>query len=102
MNTVTEKAIIERAGRALIKAVPSPAKVISVPSPGGLEYRFVVIEQDLPERHREMVRLSRILGELLIPADVVVVSEVELNQERFQKGSFIHDALRSGEVIAES
>jgi hypothetical protein len=102
MSTATERETIERAGRALIEAAPTPAKVMSVPSADGIDYRFLVIEQDVPERHREMARLSKVLGELLIPADVVVVGEAEVARKGAVKGTFIHEALREGEVIAES
>jgi hypothetical protein len=102
VSTATERATIERAGRALIEAIPSPAKVIWLPSADGIDHRFLVVEQDVPERHREMARLSKVLGELLIPADVVVVGEEEARREGSVKGTFIDEALREGEVIAES
>ena len=62
----------------------------------------MVVEQDLPERHREMVRLSKVLGELLIPADVVVASDAEVARAESQGASFIREGLRLGEIIAES
>jgi hypothetical protein len=50
----------------------------------------------------EMARLSRILGRLLIPADVVVVSEQYARRWGTVKGTLLHEALREGRVVAES
>ncbi|MCE5229932.1 nucleotidyltransferase domain-containing protein [bacterium] len=36
---------------------------------------LLVIQQNVPDRHAEMTRLARLLGEKLIPADVVVLSQ---------------------------
>jgi predicted nucleotidyltransferase len=72
---------IERAGRALIEATTAPTKVIVFGSrPRGdaddrSDFDFLVIEQEVDDRFEEMVRLGRLLGRLLMLADVVVVSE---------------------------
>ena len=73
--------MIERAGRALIEATAAPAKVILFGSRARgdaderSDFDFLVIEQEVGDRFGEMARLDRVLGRLLIPADVVVVSE---------------------------
>jgi predicted nucleotidyltransferase len=70
--------VIERAGRALIDAVPAPARAILFGSraDGGADeqsdFDFLVIERDVDDRFAEMVRLGRLLGRLLVPADAVV------------------------------
>jgi len=49
-----------------------------------------------------MARLSRILGRLLIPADVVVVSEQYAQRWGAVRGTLVRQALREGRVVAES
>ncbi|MHB8243559.1 MAG: nucleotidyltransferase domain-containing protein [Solirubrobacteraceae bacterium] len=39
------------------------------------DFDFLVIEREVGDRFDEMVRLDRVLGRMLIPADVVVISE---------------------------
>jgi uncharacterized protein len=81
MKTVADAETIERAERALIEVTTAPAKVIVFGSRARgdaderSDFDFLVIEQEVDDRFGEMVRLGRLLGRLLIPADVVVVSE---------------------------
>jgi hypothetical protein len=46
------------------------------------------------------VRLRRALRGLLVPMDIVVVSERELEKWRDVRGSLIHAALADGRVLA--
>jgi predicted nucleotidyltransferase len=108
MTTATERATIERAGQALIEAVGAPSKVILFGSPapddagGGDDYKFLVIEQEVHDRFGEMARLGVLLGRLLIPAEVVVISAAQAEKAGAVRGSLIHRALGQGRVIAES
>ena len=105
---MAESEEIERAGRALIEATPAPAKVIlfglHVGGDGEVrgDYEFLVIEREVNDRFGEMARLGRILGRLLIPAQVVVASEQEVRRGGSVKGTTLHEALIHGRVIAES
>ncbi len=47
-----------------------------------------------------MARLGRVLGRLLIPADVVVVSEQDARRWAAVKGTMIHEAMSEGRGIA--
>jgi hypothetical protein len=49
-----------------------------------------------------MARLGKMLGQLLIPAQVVVASEEEVQLDGSVMGTTIHEALSHGRVIAES
>jgi predicted nucleotidyltransferase len=101
-------ATIERAGKALIEAVPAPAKVILFGSHARGEaddrsaFDFLVIEQDVEDRFGEMAKLNTILGHMLIPAEVVVASAEEVRRLGAVKGSLIHTAMSEGRVVAES
>jgi predicted nucleotidyltransferase len=108
VNAVVDAETIERAGRALIEATAAPAKVIVFGSRARgdaddrSDFDFLVIEQEVGDRFGEMVRLGRLLGRLLIPADVVVVSEQHARKWAAVKGTMIHDAMSQGRVVAES
>jgi predicted nucleotidyltransferase len=108
MNAVAAEALIERAGQALIEAATAPAKVILFGSRARgdnddrSDFDFLVIESDVDDGFGEMVRLGRILGRLLIPADVVVVSEQHAAKWALVKGTLIHEAMSEGRVVAES
>lgn len=108
MNAAVAEETIGRAGRALIDAVPVPAKVILFGSRARgdagdrSDFDFLVVERDIVDRFAETVRLERVLGRLLIPADVVVVSERYAEKWASVKGTLVHEALSRGKVIAKS
>lgn len=107
MKTATERATIERAGRALIEAVAAPSKVIlfgsqSGGSAGGADYKFLVVAPEVDDRFGEMARLDALLGRMLIPAEVIVVSAEQIEKTSGVKGTLIYQALNEGQVIAES
>jgi predicted nucleotidyltransferase len=108
MSATADGMTIERAGRALIEATAAPAKVILFgsrargDSDDRSDFDFLVIEREVDDRFGEMVRLGRILGRLLIPADVVVVSEQHAQKWGSVKGTMIHEAMSEGRVVAES
>jgi uncharacterized protein len=108
MSTVVAEETIERAGRALIDAASAPARVILFGSRargdanGHSDFDFLVVERDVADRFDEMARLGRVLGRLLIPADVVVVSEEYAAKWASVKGTLIHEATSRGKLIAES
>jgi predicted nucleotidyltransferase len=74
MNAVTAEAMIDRAGRALIEAAPTPAKVILFGSRArgeandGSDFDFLVIEETVPDRLAEAVRLRDALGDFNAPS----------------------------------
>jgi predicted nucleotidyltransferase len=108
MSATADGVMIERAGRALIEATAAPAKVILFGSRARgdgddrSDFDFLVIERKVDDRFGEMVRLGRILGRLLIPADVVVASEEHARKWGSVKGTMIHEAMSEGRVVAES
>jgi predicted nucleotidyltransferase len=108
MRTATERATIERAGRALIEAVSAPSKVIlfgSQPAESAAEggdYKFLVVVTEVDDRFGEMARLDALLGGMLIPAEVVVVSAEQVEKTGGVKGTLIYQALKEGQVVAES
>lgn len=108
MNAVVAEATIDRAGRALIDAASVPAKVILFGSRARgdandrHDFDFLVVERDVADRFAETARLGQVLGRLLIPADVVVVSEEYAEKWAPVRGTLVHEAMSQGQVIAES
>jgi predicted nucleotidyltransferase len=108
MNAAVADDTIDRAGRALIDAAVAPAKVILFGSRARgdahdrSDFDFLVVERDVADRFAEMARLGRVLGRLLIPADVVVVSERYAEKWAPVRGTLVHEAMSRGQVIAES
>ncbi len=96
---------IDKAGAALAEAAGTDAKVILFGSYARGEERsdsdvdFLVIEPEVEDHFGESVRLARLVGELGVPADVVVASEDHVREWGGLSGTMIHDALSEGRVV---
>lgn len=96
---------IDKAGAALAEAAGANAKVILFGSYARGEERsdsdvdFLVIEPEIKDHFGESVRLARLVGELGVPADVVVASEDHVREWGGLSGTMIHDALSEGKVV---
>jgi predicted nucleotidyltransferase len=103
-GTVIPEAVIAEAGRRLLAAAPE-ARVILFGSAARGELSedsdldFLVIEQDVKDRHAEQVRLRRELRPLGIPVDVIVVSETYAEEWGPARGSMVHSALTEGRMV---
>jgi uncharacterized protein len=97
--------VIEEAARRLAEAAGARSRVILFGShardaaDARSDLDFLVIEPEVADRHREMVRLRDALGGLLVPADVLVFSEREVEEWREVPNTVIHTALRDGRVL---
>lgn len=97
--------LIDKAGIALAEAAGTESKVILFGSYARGEERhdsdfdFLVIEPEVRDHFDESVRLARLVGELGVPADVVVVSEDHVREWGELPGTMIHDALSEGKVV---
>jgi predicted nucleotidyltransferase len=60
---------------------------------------LLVIEPQVEDRAREMVRLRRLLRPLRVPADILVYSAEEVALWGRQPGSALYWALREGRVV---
>ena len=89
----------------MAKAAGANSKVILFGSHARGEERpdsdvdLLVVEPKLVDRFAESVRLSRLVGELGVPADVVVVSEDHARRWGKVPGTMLHDALAEGRVL---
>jgi predicted nucleotidyltransferase len=60
---------------------------------------LLVVEATVSDRYEEMVRLSRSLRGLLLPVDLLVVSEQEFDRRSETPGTVEHAARREGRVL---
>lgn len=60
---------------------------------------LLVIEREVEDRAREMVRLRRALRPLRIPVDLLVFSTADVVRWGDQPGSALYWALREGKVV---
>ena len=60
---------------------------------------LLVVEAAVPDRYEEMVRLSRSLRGLLLPVDLLVVSEQEFDRRSETPGTVEHAARHEGRVL---
>lgn len=105
---MTEAEIVDIVGKALADAASSPARVYLFGSRAtgtaedNSDFDFLVVERHVPDRFAEAVHLSRVLGRLRVPGDVVVVGQEQFEAWRTVGGTLMHDASREGRVIADS
>ena len=60
---------------------------------------LLVVETTVADRYEEMVRLNRALKGLLMPVDLLVVSEQEFKSRSMTPGTLEHVACREGRVL---
>ena len=63
---------------------------------------LLVIEPRVEDHHGEVVRLQRLLAPLRLPADVIVVSEAQVEDWGDVASTMLHEALRGGRVLAQA
>lgn len=63
---------------------------------------FLVIEPTLQDKFGEMVRLRQVLRPLRVPADVLVCSQAEADQQQHACSTAVYWALREGKVLYDS
>lgn len=99
-----DSAQIDAAVRTLAEAA-GPARILLFGShargDAGAEsdLDFLVIEPQVADRAKEMVRLRRALRPLRLPVDVLVYSADEVERWGHQPGSVVYSALREGRVV---
>jgi len=103
---VSEKTL-EQAVSLLVEAA-SPERIILFGSfargeaSEGSDLDFVVIENNVTDRRREIVRLLRVLEPHDIPADVFVSSPRFFDEWKDVPGTLLYEASREGRVVYEA
>ena len=103
---MVDRETIRRAMESLLQAAPAGSEVILFGSYArGRAYPesdldFLVIEPEVRDSRREMVRLrlvlDNVIGTLLIPADVLVVSRARFDYWRDTPNTVYHEAASHG------
>ena len=97
--------LIDKAGTALAEAAGANARVILFGSYARGEETpdsdldFLVIEPKVEDHFAESIRLAKLVGELGVPADVVVASHDHVLEWGDLSGTMIHDALAEGKAV---
>jgi len=63
---------------------------------------LLVVEESVPDRMAEMVRLNRLLRPLKIAVDVLVLSEEKFQYWRDTPGNVCYEAATEGQVLYEA
>jgi predicted nucleotidyltransferase len=103
MSETTDNLITE-AGRRLAAAAPGSEVILfgshaRGEASGHSDVDFLVVEPDVENEAEESVRLRRVLRDLRLPADVVVVSRDYAERWREVRGGLVHAALSQGKVL---
>jgi predicted nucleotidyltransferase len=100
-----DDALIAEAGRLLSAAAPQARVFLFGSHARGTagpesDLDFLIVEPRVEDPVEESVRLRRALSGLELFADVVVVSEHEVERWRNVHGTLIHSALSEGRLLA--
>lgn len=103
---VTPEKISEAVRR--IVAAAHPLKIIMFGSQARGETHvdsdldLVVVEREVPNRVAEMIRLERTLRGMVLPTDILVISEKDFAEWTETPGSVYSEAKRDGKVLYEA
>lgn len=102
---VNDEALVAEAGRRLAAAAPDAQVILFGSRARGeghseSDLDLLVIEPEIDSRTAEYVRLRRELRGLDVAVDLLLYRSSEADKWRDVPGTFLHDALREGRVLA--
>lgn len=62
---------------------------------------LLVIEQEIVDRGKEMIKIRNAIGDGGIGVDVIVCSEAYVNEWGHVRSTLIHQALKEGKILYE-
>jgi predicted nucleotidyltransferase len=103
---VTPEKIKEAVFRITAAAAPRKIVVFGSQSRGNAHHDsdldLIVVMDDVKNRLQESVRLRRLLRGLIMPVDIVVISQQEFDRRRRVPGNIFHEADQEGKIVYES
>jgi predicted nucleotidyltransferase len=99
-----DDSLIAEAGRRLAAAAPDSRVILFGSHARGeanphSDVDFLVVEPHVDDEATESVRLLRVLRDLRIPADVIVVNRDYANDWADVRGGVVHTALSQGRIL---
>ncbi len=101
-----DETTVLRAVNQLLEAAPGATVIVFGSQARGdavddSDLDILVVEPHLQDRHAEMVRLQEVLGPLLLPADIMVVSRETFDKWRTVPNTVVYDAVNEGKVYGQ-
>ena len=102
-QSISEEALEEIVNRLVTLA--SPVKIILFGSyargevRSGSDLDLLVVEKEVVEQFDETLRLDRALRDLMLPIDLIVVSETQLDRYGRVPGTVYYRSLNEGRVL---
>jgi predicted nucleotidyltransferase len=100
ISTETLNEIVKR-----LVTLASPVKIILFGSVARGEARpnsdldLLIVEEEVTKPQDEALRLDRALSDLMLPIDLIVISETQLNRYGSVPGTIYYHSLREGQVL---
>ena len=60
---------------------------------------LIIVEKEVTEQYDEVLRLGRALGDLMLPIDLIVVSEAQFNRYGRVPGTVFYRSLQEGRIL---
>ena len=103
---ITEARLMAAVDRLVSAADPSKVLLFGSHARGDADSHsdvdLIVVERTVANRFEETVRLHQALTGLLLPADILVVSEAEFDERSRTPGTVEHSAAKEGRVLYDA
>lgn len=103
IETISDKSLDQIVERLV--SLASPVKIILFGSyarnedRSGSDLDLLVVEKEVTDKYDEALRLDRALGDLMLPLDLIVVSEAEFSRYGRVPGTVYYRSLHEGRVL---
>lgn len=104
ISPIVSRKTLDKIVKRLV-ALASPVKIIlfgsyarSEAKPGS-DLDLLVVEKEISNQYDEALRLDRALSDLMLPIDLIVVSEAEFSRYGRVPGTIYYRSLQEGQVL---
>lgn len=108
MSTVIDQTVLSETLEEVVRRLvnlAAPVKIILIGSNARGEAKpdsdldLLIVEEKVTTQQDEALRLDRALGDLMLPIDLIVVSEAQLNRYSNVPGTIYYHSVREGRVL---